>query len=300
MSVLQRAHHGRAVFFPNYFTPPIPSKARTVTVINDLQYLHYPQHFSGIKRAWLRVAHEITLRRADATVAISEYVKRDIVSRYRVRESERIHVIPWPIRWSAFNRPAEPEPLVLEWLEDAKVVLTVAAQYPHKNLHTLVRAFARVWNDRRDVRLVLVGQVPSNLIGTVKAEPLEAIVQSTGSAGAVHVTGYVDDAELGWWYSRADIFVFPSLFEGMGRPAVEALGMGLPVLTTRCTAVPEMTRGLAVYLDRPSDDVEMASRLHEILDNPRAHAPTQADVESIRRDFSTFELGRRFADLLLR
>jgi glycosyltransferase involved in cell wall biosynthesis len=179
------------------------------------------------------------------------------------------------------------------------MILSVAAHYPHKNLETLVRAFALLCSRRDDVKLVLVGQVSRNLIGTTKARPIETIINATRITEKVYVTGYIDDAEVGSLYSRADAFVFPSLFEGMGRPAVEALGMGLPVLTTRRSALPEMTRGIAQYLEDPFDTEEMALRIEAVLSDRPSYSPTAEDIAKIRQDFSTQTIGRRFTDLLL-
>ena len=296
---LHRARDRQAILFPNYFTPPGISRSKTVTVINDLQYLHYPEHFSWRKRMWLRAAHELTLRRADATVAISDYVRRDILRAYGAHHAPRVHVIPWPIRWTAFDLPAQPSEPFLRWLGDHPFVLSVAAHYRHKNLETLVRGFARASQQRPELRLVLVGQRADLLIGVVRARPIEALIHELGVNNSVFVTGYVDDSVIGWLYGHAALFAFPSVFEGMGRPPVEALGMGLPVLTTRCTAIPEMTRGLAAFVENPHDVEEMSSGMLRIMASRADFVPAPADVARIRHDFSPEVLGGRFRDLLL-
>src|SRR6185436_17006238 len=66
------------ILFPNTFTPPLIRAKRAVTVIHDLQYLHLPEHWPLAKRAWMRACHEVTLRKCDAVVAISQTVKDDI------------------------------------------------------------------------------------------------------------------------------------------------------------------------------------------------------------------------------
>jgi glycosyltransferase involved in cell wall biosynthesis len=295
---MREARKHAAILFPNYFTPPSRVSARVVTVINDLQYLHYPHNFSAVKRLWLRASHEATVRFADTTVAISEFVRDDIVRSYGKKFAASTRVIPWPIHWSALDRDSAPSDSVVSWLGGSPFVLTVSAQYRHKNLETLVRAFARASKLRDGLRLVLVGQTPDRLIGSRRADSLSQLIYELGIGERARVTGFVTDAQVGWLYRRATAFAFPSVFEGMGRPAVEALGMGLPVVTTNRTAIPEMTRGLATYVDDPFDIDEMATRLVRMCDDPKAHAPTAAQVAQLRATYSPETIARSFCEVL--
>jgi len=288
-----------AVLFTNYFTAPYPrtrSRPRFVTVIHDLQYLSLPRNFSARKRAWLRASHEATLRFADRTVAISEHVRADILARYGRRWASRVIAIHNPISW---ERLSEDERLPGS-VGDGPFVLAVAAQYPHKNLATLVRAFAEL--RRRgvhpDTKLVLAGQLGDHLKGIARTSPLDRLIDEAGLREIVVETGYVDDRTLGSLYRRATVFAFPSLFEGFAMPPIEALGLGLPVLTSRATSIPEVTMGLATYLDDPRDPTEMADRLGEMLDDPEAARPSAADVARVRETYDPVGIAARYRDVL--
>ena len=111
-------------------------------------------------------------------------------------------------------------------------------------------------------------------------------------------TGYVDDRTLGSLYRRATVFAFPSLFEGFAMPPIEALGLGLPVLTSRATSIPEVTMGLATYLDDPRDPTETADRLGEMLDDPEAARPSTADVARVREAYDPVGIAARYRDVL--
>lgn len=286
-----------AIVFSNYFTPPFPRTRRRpkfVTVIHDLQYLHVPENFSRKKRAWLRATHEATLRLADATVAISDDVRDDILTSYGAKWAGRVHTVHNPVSWDRFGTPEEAGPPPVE----GRYILAVAAHYPHKNLETLVRAFARMRSSHPDARLVLAGQLGENLSGIAWYRPLGEVIHELGLDDAVHVTGYLDEHRLGDAYRHAAVFAFPSLFEGFALPPVEALGFGLPVLTSRRTAIPEVTLGLAAYLDDPLDVAVMAERLDAMLEDPARFAPAPQDVARIRETYAPGRIGAAYRALM--
>jgi glycosyltransferase involved in cell wall biosynthesis len=289
-----------ALLFPNYFTPPLGRrKSRVVTVIHDLQYRSFPATFSRVKRLWLRASHLHTLRRADVVVTISKHVRDEIVSLYGNWCAKKVIAIPNPISWQRFEGTDDggASPLV----PSSRYVLAVSAQYVHKNLATLIDAFAILRRRRAysDVVLVLVGQWSNKLVGIAHAVDLVSQVARLGLQDAVRFTGFIEDNAVGVLYQKASMFVFPSLFEGFGMPAVEALGFGLPVLTTRRTAIPETTLGLATYLDKPLDAAEMADAIAAILDNPQRFRPAASDVTRVRETYALERIGRLYRDALV-
>lgn len=277
-------------FLPNYFTPPGRRRCRVVTMIPDLQYRHHPENFSPQKRLWQRWAHGSTLRRADAVVVFSDFVRLDILDRHGGRAADKVVTTPLPVSWSRFGHGTG------EVRHDRPYVLTVASHYRHKNLATLLRAFTRVRQEMPDLELVMVGQTGSALVGVRQAEDVAALVHSAGLDGHVSVTGYIDDSTLGDWYRGAELFVFPSIFEGFGLPPVEALGFGLPVLTTRCASLPEVTRGLARHIDDPFDDEEMAAMIVEIVE--AGERPSADAVSQFRAYYSPAMRGAALLDVL--
>ncbi len=296
-----RSHLGEhdAVLFTNYCTAPFPrtrKRPRFVTVIHDLQYLTLPRNFSSRKRLWLRASHEATLRLADRTVTISEQVRGDVLARYGRRWAPRVIAIHNPISW---ERLSEDGP-VPEAVGDGPYVLAVAAQYPHKNLGTLVRAFAelRRRGAHPDTKLVLAGQLGDRLRGIARTAPLDRLIDDAGLRDVVVETGYVDDRTLGSLYRRATVFAFPSLFEGFAMPPIEALGLGLPVLTTRAASIPEVTMGLATYVEDPRDPKEMADRLDEMLADPDAARPSADEVARIHDAYDPEGIAARYREVL--
>ena len=262
---------------PNYYTP-VGLRGRIVTVIHDAQHAHYPENFSVAKRRWLAAAHRHTMRRADVVVAISQFVAADLIARHGDRYAAKVLVIPNAV---SFDR-LEPGALPPTVPADRELILCVSAAYRHKNLDTLVRAFAEVRKQRPDSHLVVVGQPPEQLIGARRRESLSTLVEHFGLATHVTLLGYVTDAELGALYRRASVVAVPSLFEGFGLPTVEALGLGVPVVSTRCGALEEVSLGLARYVDDPMSATEIAGALTDVLGSGALASPSAADVERVR------------------
>ena len=295
LAALRRDLAADAVIFPNYFVPPIlPARlGRVVGVLHDLQYRHYPQHFSQRKRVWLRGAHALAAARADRIVVISEFARADTVRWLGSRVERKLAVIPNPISWERFDTP----PMYPAKL-DRPYILSVAAQYPHKNLRTLLRAFAHVTSRDRDLQLVLCGQTPGALRGIGGPhEGIAQFVEELGISDRVILTGYVDDAALGNWYRHARVFAFPSIFEGFGMPPVEALGFGIPVLTTNLTAIPETTLGLAHYVQDAMDPSEWASLISAAAADPAAYSPSPEAVARLRSHYRPERVARSYLDL---
>lgn len=206
-------------------------------------------------------------------------------------------MIPNSINWGRYESDGHPI-IHGEQKQPFPYILSVAAQYPHKNLETLIRAFARVQSQFPEFRLVLVGQLSRNLVGTSRQSRLEELVKEFELDQEVIVTGFVSDYELGRWYRNASLFVFPSLFEGFGMPPVEALGMGVPTLTTRCGSLLEVTMGLAQYVDNPLDPVEMAERIVDMLENQDHFRISEKAIQEIRKEYDVRSIGEKYYRVL--
>jgi glycosyltransferase involved in cell wall biosynthesis len=296
----------------NYFTPwRLLLNINCVTIIYDLNYLHFPDLFSWQKRLWLYLIHQFTLSNAKYTVTISNFVRQDIKQSYHSKHD--IKVIYTPILWDrldtqVFNhQDIIKDQIVVQVgktfprneLVNHPFILAVANHYQHKNLATLVKAFAKISDDTSQLKLVLVGQLPESLIGMRRdrCDDIQQLVKDLNLEDRVYITGYISDRELAWYYRHAHLFAFPSLFEGFGMPPVEAMGMGLPVLTTRCTAIPEVTMNLSEYVQHPTNVDEWCNRLTEMLKNRDRYLPNSDTIQLIRHTYDPVAIARQYVDL---
>jgi glycosyltransferase involved in cell wall biosynthesis len=290
-----------AVLFPNYFAPPAIGARRRVAVIHDLQYRHMPQFFSPVKRNWLEACHRLTLRKCQTVVAISEVVRQDILHEFGARWEGRVRTIHDPVSLARFDGGEQ------RFTAGRPYILCAAMDRPQKNLHTLVRAFDRIKQQFGDHVLVMAGQLrrmrpdrheKSASIATA-LPPVEDLVQQLGLGNRVIVTGFVSDAELGALYRGASAFVLPSLFEGFGMPAVEALALGAPTLVSDLPVLREVTLGKAQYVANPQSVDELSERLAAILSNVEAARPAAELMRELRDHYAPATVARQYYEVLV-
>ncbi|MGW7409926.1 glycosyltransferase family 4 protein [Streptomyces sp. NPDC054833] len=276
------------------YVTPIGLRAPSVTVVHDLQYKYFPENVPTLKRAWLIRAHAMTARRAQAIVAISQFTARDLYRLHGSTVDGKVEVIPNAV---SFDRliAAAPEELPPHLVPRRPFLLAVAAHYRHKNLKTLIAAYELIAK-RHEVDLVLVGQRLEQLSGHFRAPSIESEEARPG----VRFTGFVPDAVLGALYRSASVFVFPSLFEGFGLPIVEALGLRVPTVTTRCGSIPEIGADHPLYVNDPRSPEELAEAVEAALDKPDIARPDEAAAEKLRAVYSPSAVAARYADLLRR
>jgi len=291
-----------AVLFPNSFTPPIVRAKRAVTIIHDLQYIHFPEHWPLFRRLRMRACHETTLRKCDAVVSISQAVKDDILKFYGDRWESRVHSIWNPIAIDRFDRPAEQH-----FTGGRPFILTAGVDRPVKNLATLIRAFAILRPRFPDHCLVLAGQLRSKDRGwRRRSAKLEAempsvidLINDLGIAEHVVATDYISDDQLGALYREASAFVLPSLFEGFGMPAVEAMALGAPTLVSGLPVLREVTFGAARYIENPLNEHEVAAQIANLLNAGDSARPSLELRREFRERFAPETIAQQYLNLLV-
>lgn len=184
---------------------------------------------------------------SDLIIAVSEFTGRQVHDLLRVERS-RIVAIPHGVHEARLPTMAEKE----------KMILSVGALQVRKNVIRLVAAFEAT---PPDWTLVLAGS-PSGY----KAADILARVEHSSCRDRIRVTGYVSEHDLAALYSRAAIFAFPSLAEGFGIPVLEAMAHGLPVVTSRGSALEEVAGDAALLVD-PEQTDEIAAALLLLIEN---------------------------------
>jgi glycosyltransferase involved in cell wall biosynthesis len=227
------------------FTSPLLWRGSTVVTILDMSFVRYPERLTASRRWYLTLFTRLSARRACRVIAISESGKAEIASLLGV-DLARIDVAlpgvsddfqPIPRREVKMFRAEHGLP--------ERFILYLGTLEPRKNLETLVRAFARL-PQRSQVRLVLAGAKGWQI------DPLFQLIEQLGIAQDVILPGYIAPQALPLWYASAEVFVFPSLYEGFGLPVLEAMACGTPVIVSNATSLPEIVGADGLQVD-PED-----------------------------------------------
>ncbi|HEY8446038.1 MAG TPA: glycosyltransferase family 1 protein [Thermomicrobiales bacterium] len=247
-----------------------------VVTIHDLAFLRWPEQVPTRRYRYLAREVRAAARRASRILAVSNSTKVDVVELLGV-EPARVHVTPLGV--DCRFRPAPPDAIArLRERHGCSrpFMLAVSTLEPRKNLPALLRAFSRVVDDVPH-DLMLVGPE-----GWLTGE-LHDTLRRLGLGERVRLTGFVADHELPVWYSAADLFVFPSLYEGFGLPVVEAMACGAPVVTSNVSSLPEVAGDAALLVD-PRDEEAIASAMLRVLtDSAFAADLRQRGLQQARR-----------------
>lgn len=257
MPLLLNRYRLDLVHFP-HFNVPVFYRNKFVITIHDLILLHFPtlkgttlpSFFYWIKFSAYRLVIRSAVRRALKIFAVSEFTKNDILTNYAVPE-DKIAVTHEAC--DDFCRISHyPERDILKRYGIMKpYLLYVGNAYPHKNLDFLTRVFRNVREAKKDLELVLVGK------DDFFYKRLKKAVASQ-NAGGVVFTGFIPDGDLDVVYKNAQVYVFPSLYEGFGLPPLEAMAKGVPVASSDHPCMREILADSAFYFD--ATDVDSAER----------------------------------------
>jgi alpha-1,3-rhamnosyl/mannosyltransferase len=239
----------------NSYLTPVLTRASSLAVIYDLIPFHrdyLPRRRSAlVERATLPAA----VRRCTALIAISSSTCADLLARFP-RAASKTRVIPLAAdrRFSPSGPAIEP---VLERLGvERPYVLVTGTLEPRKNLPRLIGAFSGMSEKARaGRRLVIVG---------AEGWALRETEAAIGGSSAVQALGYVSDGDLAALYRGADLFCFPSLYEGFGLPVLEAMATGTPVIASSAPSMTEIAGDAALYFD-PRDIGGIRATLEQVL-----------------------------------
>lgn len=276
------------VFLPSLGLIPLSRQVPLVSVFHDLSYEHFPELFNFKKRLWHGVMRpKVLAQRSQAIIAVSEHTKQDVVNLYGV-PAEKVQVVYSGVSLGESRELNFLSRLALRPQTGAaahaystknlfsstfpkKFVLYLGTLEPRKNVDSLVRAYSAI-ADSVEQDLVIAGAK-----GWSYGETLRAVAQSSARS-RIHLLGFVPEEEKAALYGAADLFVYPSLYEGFGFPPLEALLAGTPVVTSYNSALPEVVGEWATLID-PYDVGELALVLKELLrDTPTVPSEVQAAI----------------------
>ena len=252
------------VHFTNHTAPWI-CPVRNVVTIHDLIFLNSeippsPVLYQRFGRFYKALTTPFRARRADRVIACSNFTKGDIVKLLDLPE-ERIDAILEAVdpQYKLVDDSYLLEMIKQKYGIGKDFILGLGGQDPRKNTSSIIRACKKM-KDRYSCKhhLVIAG-----LENWLKS-PVFGLVQDLGLRDSVKFTGFVSDKDLVLLYNAAALFVYPSLSEGFGFPALEAMACGTPVITSNVTALPEVVGDAAILVD-PKDIDGLVEAMHDVL-----------------------------------
>jgi len=247
LPLLARRADVDVLYCPNGNAPLRRTSFPIVMQIHDVNALR--GYSSGIHQAYRRLAVPRGARVTDAIVTVSEFSKREILSHLDI-DPGKVHVVYNGVD-EYFLGPGDGTPVDLP----EPYILYVGAMNPRKNVGGLVEAFHHLKETTTlPHKLVLVGPENDLIFKQVEINDLSDVV----------TPGYVAREELKYAYIHADLFAFPSLYEGFGLPPLEAMACGTPVVAGNAGALPEVLGDAAEFVD-PATVSDLAEGMDRVL-----------------------------------
>ncbi|MBS3027308.1 MAG: glycosyltransferase family 4 protein [Dolichospermum sp. DET50] len=245
----------------NYSVYPCKNSLKVINIY-DLTFIKYPQYIDSVVKTYTEKVRRC-LQWTDLVLTISESSKQDIIEYLQVAP-EKIYVTPLASRYHPdYLSEEQTDKLAKQVKYDFSIpyILFVSTIEPRKNINTIITAFNLLKQKYKiKQQLILIGRKGWNY------ESIFTAIEASPWKQEIHHLDYLSDELVALFYSKADVFVYPSHYEGFGLPVLEAMTLGAPVITAKTSSLPEVTGNAAILIE-PQDSVQLAESILEIISN---------------------------------
>lgn len=249
------------VFYPNYFCTPLPgARARSVVVVHDIMFKHYPAYVSPAKRLILDLSYRIVQKRAHGVIFISKDSERDFIRTYGKPRQYTTIYNPVVLKGASADTVRKVGPVGKPY------VIANFHYYPHKNLEGLLRVFDQLHAAWPDLQLVFTGNKPPEF---------EALIQKSNAPQAISHLGFLPKEQVMAVVRDAAFFMSMSQFEGFNMSAAEAALLGKPLILSDLPVHRELFADCAQFVSLDHDAVD-AQALVRFVQNHEARPPAFA------------------------
>jgi glycosyltransferase involved in cell wall biosynthesis len=253
---------GIDLFWTPSYVVPFPIRCKSVATVHDLAYFTLPKSYQLLDILYMRSAIPGSFRRASALLAVSEHTKRDIVRLFPFAENKV--AVTYEAASGKYKRAIEQDVLYAtrdKYSLHCSFIFYASSISPRKGSPYLLQAFA-----------ALRSQIPHKLVFTGGwswgSADVFKLIEELSLKDDVIILGEVPAQDMPLLYNLADLFVYPSLYEGFGLPILEAMACGCPVVCSNLTSLPEVAGDAALMID-PRDIPSLAHAMHAALTDPQ-------------------------------
>jgi glycosyltransferase involved in cell wall biosynthesis len=243
----------------NYTVYPYQNIQKIMTIY-DLSFIRYPEYVNSVVKQYTKRLIKC-LEWTDLIIAISESSKQDIINYLKV-PSEKVIVTPLASRYNAnflSTLNLEKEVKNINYDLSKPYLLFVSTIEPRKNINAIISAFNFLKKRYKiEHQLVLIGRKGWNY------EPIFTAIENSPWKKEIHHLDYLSNELVALFYSKAEVFLYPSHYEGFGLPVLEAMTLGSPVITSNISSIPEVTGNAAILID-PNDYMQLAEAILQVI-----------------------------------
>lgn len=245
------------IVIPSVRLTPIQGKVPIISVMHDLSYERFPEFLTLWRRIWHKIMKPKKLMNMSAHIlADSEHTKEDLTQIYNIAADEISVVYPGvpDIEKASQQRIHEARK---KYSLPPRYILSFGSLEPRKNITSIIQAWSAI-----------AGTVAQDLViagdKSWRQHEVDAAIESSIYKDRIHLIGFVEEEYKGAVYAAADLFVYPSFYEGFGFPPLEALLSGTPVITSFNSALPEVVGRWATLID-PYNPSQLAAVMRQLL-----------------------------------
>jgi len=276
---------------PHYNIPILLIKAKKrIVTIHDVFHLAFLDSLSFKQKLYAKFVINQAVKKSDIILTVSKFSKAEII-KYTNTKKE-INIVYNAIDFKKFKKIDDIQRLnkiKLKYSLPSNFLLFVGNVKPHKNLKNLLLAIKDL-----DKNLVIVGKKAGFITGD---DSINGLIKENNLKDKIYFTGYVDDEDIPYIYNLADIFVFPSLYEGFGIPPLEAQACGTPVICSNIASLPEVGKDSVIYCN-PYDINEIKEKIELLIENEKLRKELiQKGFENIKR-FSWEKSAKKIIEII--
>ena len=248
------------IFLATNAVPFLMKQGKIVVTIHDLGFYVNPQLYHPLERIYQNISHKLAIRQADKIIAISEATKQDII-KYFPKAENKIKVIydGWNSQDFVPSNKENKDKILYKFDLPENFILYTGRLESKKNIQCLIKAFKLL---NTNWSLVLAGRA-----GNYGYKEIEALAKDPEIKDRVILLSYVSQKYYTSLVAAANIYAFPTKFEGFGITVLEAMGSGVPVACSDLSVLHEVGGKAAVFFD-PDNPQDMAGQLQKLIDNP--------------------------------